>query len=104
MCTMGVSAPSLHRKSTDSLIYHMAEKKMVRSIFGRLLYMPVPRSLPPPPPPKKKKLAGFNCVKLLRAPPSRINACAVYIFKYEKHLRKMYKDVGMAVPKPTQTR
>ena len=41
---MGVSVPSLHRESTDSLI------------------------------------------------------------KYEKHFPKMYRDVGMAVPKTTQTR
>ena len=27
-----------------------------------------------------------------------------YIIKYEKHFPKMYRDVGMAVPKTTQTR
>ena len=43
---MGVSAPSLHRESTDSLI----------------------------------------------------------LYKYEKHFQKMYRDVGMAVPKTTETR
>ena len=26
------------------------------------------------------------------------------VYKYEKHFPKMYKDVGMAVPKTTQTR
>ena len=26
------------------------------------------------------------------------------IYKYEKHLKKMYRDVGMAVPKTTETR
>ena len=28
----------------------------------------------------------------------------VYIYKYEKHFQKMYRDVGMAVPKTTETR
>ena len=26
-----------------------------------------------------------------------------YLYKYEKHFPKMYRDVGMAVPKTTQT-
>ena len=26
------------------------------------------------------------------------------IYKYEKHFQKMYRDVGMAVPKTTETR
>ena len=29
---------------------------------------------------------------------------AAYSYKYEKHFPKMYRDVGMAVPKTTQTR
>ena len=28
----------------------------------------------------------------------------LYMYKYEKHFPKMYRDVGMAVPKTTQTR
>ena len=27
-----------------------------------------------------------------------------YIYKYEKHFQKMYRDVGMVVPKTTETR
>ena len=27
-----------------------------------------------------------------------------HIYKYEKHFQKMYRDVGMAVPKTTETR
>ena len=30
--------------------------------------------------------------------------CRSYIYKYEKHFQKMYRDVGMAVPKTTETR
>ena len=26
------------------------------------------------------------------------------VYKYEKHFQKMYRDVGMAVPKTTETR
>ena len=26
------------------------------------------------------------------------------LYKYEKHFQKMYRDVGMAVPKTTETR
>ena len=48
---------------------------------------------------------SFNWGELERASPSRLNGCAVYIYiKYEKHFPKMYGDVGMAVPKITQTR
>ena len=28
----------------------------------------------------------------------------VVLYKYEKHFQKMYRDVGMAVPKTTETR
>ena len=28
----------------------------------------------------------------------------VHVYKYEKHFQKMYRDVGMAVPKTTETR
>ena len=28
----------------------------------------------------------------------------IYIYKYEKHFQKMYRDVGMAMPKTTETR
>ena len=28
----------------------------------------------------------------------------IIILKYEKHFQKMYRDVGMAVPKTTETR
>ena len=31
------------------------------------------------------------------------NSCLT-IVKYEKHFQKMYRDVGMAVPKTTETR
>ena len=27
----------------------------------------------------------------------------MYVYKYEKHFQKMYRDVGMAVPKTTET-
>ena len=51
---MGVSEPSLHRESTDSLIItHLS---------------------------------------------------VLHMYKYEKHFQKMYRDVGMAVPKTTETR
>ena len=34
----------------------------------------------------------------------RKNNYKIYMYKYEKHFPKMYRDVGMAVPKTTQTR
>ena len=30
--------------------------------------------------------------------------CPIFCYKYEKHFQKMYRDVGMAVPKTTETR
>ncbi len=32
------------------------------------------------------------------------HSCLVDLNKYEKHYQKMYRDVGMAVPKTTETR
>ena len=42
------------------------------------------------------RLSLVNCLALVHVPAS--NAL------YEKHFPKMYEDVGMAVPKTTQTR
>jgi len=33
-----------------------------------------------------------------------LGCCAIIMNKYQKHFSKMYRDVGMAVPKTTQTR
>ena len=34
-----------------------------------------------------------------------LSNCEIYYsYKYEKHFQKMYRDVGMAVPKTTETR
>ena len=30
--------------------------------------------------------------------------CELSLYKYEKHFQKMYRDVGMAMPKTTETR
>ena len=37
-------------------------------------------------------------------PNCRISYASLPIIKYEKHFQKMYRDVGMAVPKTTETR
>ena len=33
-----------------------------------------------------------------------MNGTQTFRYKYEKHFPKMYRDVGMVVPKTTQTR
>ena len=47
-----------------------------------------------------KVAVGLIAIEQLRRTPSN----SYYIIKYEKHFPKMYGDVGMAVPKTTQTR
>ena len=42
--------------------------------------------------------ARHICKKATQVTPS------LYLLKYEKHFQKMYRDVGMAVPKSTETR
>ena len=44
---------------------------------------------------------------LTNALPSQLvygNIYTVKVYKYEKHFQKMYRDVGMAVPKTIETR
>ena len=36
--------------------------------------------------------------------PATFQAHCHNMYKYEKHFQKMYRDVGMAVPKTTETR
>ena len=38
------------------------------------------------------------------APCTEVYEHYTMIYKYEKHFQKMYRDVGMAVPKTTETR
>ena len=37
-------------------------------------------------------------------PKQENHGCHSIFYKYEKHFQKMYRDVGMAVPKTTETR
>ena len=40
----------------------------------------------------------------LACPFPMMSASYLNYYKYEKHFQKMYRDVGMAVPKTTETR
>ena len=69
-------------------------KREVRSMHGTPLYLPLPTRL---------HVGGeVNCAHMhAHGNYSRINHKDN---KYEKHFQKMYRDVGMAVPKTTETR